>query len=291
MVLADVGQNNVTITSLMTIGNSFPEIMNITVNNGNNINLIPNSTKLVEVVAIIRDYNGQGDIRNVTSEFFDDSASSYGSSNDNNNHYTNNTCVIDTSYGDLTEVNATCTFLVEYYANNATWNATVFVNDSLSSSAIKSKATTINTLLALGLPNNIDYGKVNATFVSGQQEVNVTNMGNVLMNLSLMGYGATQGDGNSMNCSLGATQNISVMYEKYNLTSSNQGLMNLAAFEGNYTNLTSNVKVNNFNLNFRQNDSSNEAVNSTYWRIYVPLGVAGGCSGNIVFGAVQSIAN
>ena len=32
----------------------------------------------------------------------------------------------------------------------------------------------------------------------------------------------------------------------------------------------------------------NEAQNRTYWRIYVPLGVAGTCQGNIVFGGRKS---
>ena len=31
--------------------------------------------------------------------------------------------------------------------------------------------------------------------------------------------------------------------------------------------------------------------NNTYWRIYVPAGVAGDCSGNIVFGAVSAPAD
>jgi len=35
----------------------------------------------------------------------------------------------------------------------------------------------------------------------------------------------------------------------------------------------------------------NDAINSTYWRIYVPLGVAGTCQGNIVFGATVAPGN
>ena len=34
-------------------------------------------------------------------------------------------------------------------------------------------------------------------------------------------------------------------------------------------------------------DAYDDAINATYWRIYVPKGVAGTCSGNIVFGAIR----
>ena len=108
------------------------------------------------------------------------------------------------------------------------------------------------------------------------------------INLSLSGYARSVNDGNAMNCSLGATNNISIMYEKYNLTSTNI-VTNLAQFEsGNYTNLTSAVAVKRFDLDYRRNDTVNEAINSTYFRIYVPVGVAGTCTGNIVFGATRA---
>jgi len=290
IVLAVVGQNNATVLSLINIGNSFPEILNVTINDENSIDLTPNSTTTITILAIIRDYSGEGDIDRVTSEFFDSSASFYGDIDDNNLHYSNSTCLIDTSYGDANEVNATCTFEIEYYANNATWNATIWVNDSLNSQSTDSKTETINTLLALALPDSIDYGTINATIVSDEQTANVTNVGNVMMNLSLSGYGASVNDGLAMNCTLGSTKNISIEYEKYNLNTSIAGALNLTEFESNYTNLTSNVVVRRFDLNYRTNDAapSLDEVNSTYWRIYVPLGVAGTCSGNIVFGAAQS---
>lgn len=88
-----------------------------------------------------------------------------------------------------------------------------------------------------------------------------------------------------MNCTLGAIKNISVQHEKYNITNSNPGVIDLSQFIANYTNLTSSPVVRTFNLEYRQNDTFNEAINATYWRIYVPLGVAGTCQGNIVFGA------
>jgi len=278
--------------------NSPPVVTNVTVDDSvsspmGEIDLTPATTTQVICKGTIIEYDGNKSLKNVTSEFFDNSASSYGSSNDNNNHYTNSSCLLNLSYGNQTEASFSCGFQIEYYANSGNWNCTVKATDNLSISKIGSNKTKINTLLALGVPSPTDYGKINATGVSPEFKINVTNYGNTKINLSLSGYARTIGDGLAMNCSKGAVQNISIMYEKYNLTTSNSGIMNLAQFESHYKNLTSNVKVNKFNLNYRQNDTSPyiDDTNSTYWRIYVPLGVAGGCSGNIVFGAVQSIAN
>ena len=58
--------------------------------------------------------------------------------------------------------------------------------------------------------------------------------------------------------------------------------------EANYTNLSSSPIVRKYDLDFRHNDLVDDAFNSTYWRMYVPKGSAGNCSGNVVFGAVIS---
>ncbi|MCX6750036.1 MAG: hypothetical protein NTZ83_01110 [Candidatus Pacearchaeota archaeon] len=64
--------------------------------------------------------------------------------------------------------------------------------------------------------------------------------------------------------------------------------MNLNEFEAKYVNLTSYPDVKRFNLDYRKDDTTNEAINATYWRIYVPSGATGNCQGNIIFGAVQA---
>ena len=289
--IAVVGQNNVTVSTLLQIGNVYPEIVNITINGGaTSLNLIPNGTANLTVYIIALDYNGEGDIRNMSLTFFDTVASTYGGANDNNNHYTNSSCIIDRSYGNTYEANATCNIGVQYYANNQSWNATVIVSDNSSFSDYDSGLMTINTLLALGLPNSIDYGLVNATAVSNESTANVTNFGNTLFNLSLSGYGKYIGDNNSMNCTLGTVQNISIYYEKFNLTVTNTSTMTLSQFESKYENLSSSVVTKLFHVFPRQNDTSPyfDDTNATYWRIYVPLGVAGNCTGNIVFGAIKS---
>ena len=97
-----------------------------------------------------------------------------------------------------------------------------------------------------------------------------------------------ENDGYAMNCSEGGSRNISIEYEKFNLTASNTGDINITEFEAKYTNLTSSPDVKKFNLDYRKNDQINEAINTTYWRVYVPNDVTGNCQGNIVFGAAQA---
>jgi len=282
-VFGGVGENNFTQVSKLEVGSSAPVIKSILLEDP--INLIPNSTKEVVCSIIIEDYQGESDLKNVSAEFFDTSSSFYGDTDDNNNHYTNSSCVLNLSYGDTYTAQANCTFNIEYYANPGNWNCTVQAYDISNLDDVSSNSTYINTLLALGLPDAINYGTLNATFVSLEQIANVTNYGNVQINLTLEGYAQTQGDGKAMNCSLGSIGYIDVGYEKYNLTASTPGDLTLSQFEGNYTNLTSSAVTKRFELNYRQNDITNEAINSTYWRIYVPKGVAGTCTGNIIFGA------
>ncbi len=283
-VFAGVGSPNVTVITYLDVGNVFPELSNVTIqNNDSSLALIPNSTKLVFCSALVTDYNGWDDVDQAIGVFFDFANSTYGSADDNNLHYTNSSCTI-TQEGTYTDwIN--CSFNVWYYANPGTWNCTIRVNDSYNKLGYGSDTIITSSLLGLGLPDYIDYGEVNATEVSLENVSNVTNYGNVKINLSLSGYGFTLNDGNAMNCSLGAIKNISVQHEKYNLTNSNPGVIDLPQFIANYTNLTSAPVVRTFNLEYRQNDAVNDAINATYWRIYVPLGVAGTCQGNIVFGA------
>lgn len=288
-VFAGVGEDNTTSITILGVGNSFPEVQNTSIeNNDSAVALTPNSTKTIQCVSIIVDYNGDSDINSTWATFYDTASSSHGAPDDNNDHYTNTSCSLNTSYGDMYSALSNCTFEVEYYANPQTWRCNVTANDSSSAEATGYDEIDISQLLALGLPDVINYSTVNATSVSNEVAANVTNVGNVQVNLSLEGYARTQGDGYAMNCTYGSLQNISIDYEKYNLTNSTQGSLSLTEFEANYTNLTSTASIKTFELNYRQNDTVNKAIDTTYWRIYIPKGVAGTCTGNIVFGATTA---
>jgi hypothetical protein len=287
-VLAGTGSPNITVITNLTVGNAFPEIANVSIeNNVSNLALTPNTTRKIYCWGNATDYNGWDDIKNASATFFENATSSYGAANDNNVHYFNDSCTL-TQTGTYTDA-INCSLDIWYYANPGIWNCTLNATDNAGKSGYGWDTINISTLLALGLPDFIYYGIVNATEISEENITNITNYGNVKINLSLSGYGFTANDNNSMNCTLGAIKNISIMYEKYNLTASTPGVLNFTQFNSSYTNLTSSPIVKRFNLDFRQNDTINDAINTTYWRIYVPVGVAGTCQGNIVFGA--TIAN
>lgn len=287
-VFAGVGEN-VTVTTGVTVGSSNPNIILIDVESGT-VSLTPNASTVVNCSVIVEDYDGEADVLLVNATFFDTTNSNPADPDDNNTHYTNASCDLSTGYGDSYQVMAHCLFDVEYYANPGNWNCSVYVEDQATYTENETNSTTIEEMLAFGLPDTIDYGTINATFVSNEQAANVTNVGNVMANLSLSGYGASEGDGYSMVCDYGSVQNISIDYEKYNLTASTPGDLSLTHFEGNYTNLTDTPTINEFNLDYRTNETANDRINTTYWRVYVPVGVAGSCNGTIIFGAIKADA-
>jgi hypothetical protein len=284
-VFAGIGTPNATVVTTLMVGNVFPEVTSVVFNSGNNIDLTANATKTVYITAIVRDYNGDDDIKNVSVRVYDSSAN-YNSLDDNNNHYTNFSCYINKAYGDEYQIFANCSVELWYYSNNATWTANVSANDTNNLVGYNSTSKSVNTLIALGVPNGIDYGTVNATSVSEENFTNVTNLGNVMINLSFAGYALNYSDGIAMNCTLGSIRNISIYYEKYNITGGTTSVTSLTDFEAKYRNLTNTSVVNRFNMPARTNDTYNDIWNATFWRIYVPIGVAGNCTGNIVIGAV-----
>jgi len=294
-VLAGIGTPNATVITTLRVGNVYPEIINVSImDDAATVDLIANESRPIYCVAVVRDYNGEGDISNVNATFFSSSVS-ISDPDDNNNHYTNSSCTVTNSFGSYNGYDdnaylalANCTFGVQYYATPGEWTCSVTVNDSASWMATAMDTIDITQLLALGLPDTMDYGLVNATDVSNQNITNVSNYGNVVVNLSLEGYGVTVGDGLAMNCTLGSIGTISIEHEKYNLTTSNTSVLTLGQADSIYTNLTTNPVVRYFNLTVRESDIFDDSPKSTYWRMYVPLGVAGNCSGNIIFGATTA---
>ncbi len=275
--------------------NSIPEVLNLSVDDAQDnpvqeIDLTPASTRLVQCVGVARDFDGESTISTVRAEFFNVASSSFGSADDNNVHYSNESCTVNAGYGNAQEVAYECSATVLYYANEGAWNCTVEVFDTFNVSGSATNQTTINVLLALSVPSVLDFGLVNTSEVTPEQQFNVTNAGNTLVNLSLSGYARTINDGHFMNCSFGET-NISIEHAKYNLTSANTGALTLGQVELLYTNLTSTVTIADFALSHRQNDTDDVgATNQTYWRTYVPPTADGSCSGNLVLGAVQASA-
>jgi hypothetical protein len=275
--------------------NSIPVIMYIEIDDDflppefplGEIDLTAGDKKNIFCKAIIVEYDGAGSLESARGEFFHES-SGYGNPNHNNNHYSNNSCYINSSYGENNEAEITCIFDVWYYSNPGIWTCDVEITDNLSISSRETNTTNINELLAIYIDDEINFGTFSAMQVTDEKELIVVNYGNIMINLSLSGYGVEEGDDLAMSCISGE---IPVYYKKYNLSSSNSGEMNLEEFELKYKNLTKETVVSEFNLDYRKNEIENDALNSTYWRVYVPEGVGGSCQGNIVFGARKEVAD
>jgi hypothetical protein len=290
-----VGSPNATVTTYLNVGTSPPEILRVSINSDSSVTLNANSTALVYCTGLVVDYNNQTNLANVTAVLFANT-STYGAIDANSSHYTNVSCNISNNYSgvifgrtdDIYTAIANCTLWVHYYALPVRWNCSLLATDLDNLQGENSSTTLFNELMAIGLPSTMSYGTVNATYVSDENITNVSNAGNVNLNLSLKGWAVNQGDGLAMNCTFGSNKNISIVHEKYNLSESNPGTLTLAQTAANYTNLSSTAAIKKFSLDFRRNDTYDDATNATYWRVYVPLGVAGTCQGNIQFGATRA---
>ena len=270
--------------------NSPPTFINLTVedsitNPENELDMTPNTTTHITCSGLVKDYDSIDEIEKINSTFYSIEDSSTKDKDDKNKHYSNNSCSINKSYGQEDEAYINCSFEIEYYANAGTWNCQVNLTDNMTASTNYTDSSYINPLLAIGVDTPVDFGEANATEVSEERTMNVTNYGNIMINLSLSGYGATEEDGNSMDCSEGGS--IPIYETKYNLTASNIGAIDYSTFKQYYTNLSSTPVTEGVNLNSRQNDTENDAIIETYWRIYMSKGVGGTCQGNIVFSATQ----
>jgi hypothetical protein len=279
-----VGTNhkNVTVLTHVNITNSKPDVLNVTVYealnfSARNITVSAGSFKTVFCNATIRDWNGFNDVIYVNATLWHIATSSFDAVDDNNSHYTNSSCTLN-STGSSSELGSyICAFDVIYYSNNGTWNCNVTVMDNINKTGFGYNRTTLYPVYALNVTDGIDYGNVAVEDYSADVGANLTNLGNMPINISVEGYGARRGDGLAMNCTV---SNISVQYEKFGLSSGLDYLTNMTSLTGTLGgSLISNLTV------LKQNTST-PIVNSTFWKLYVPPNPAGNCTGYIIFTAL-----
>ncbi|MFH1182241.1 MAG: Ig-like domain-containing protein [Candidatus Woesearchaeota archaeon] len=289
--LAD-GRYNITLNATDFAGNQqLLNISEINIDNGgpiirnvsmlNSIYLVPGDVSFVECNATVEDDNGPDYIYLVNATFYD-SAKSFNSANDRNDHYENVSCSIIAGQASNNQQNYTCGFNVYYYANNATWVCNVTATSSVTFNRTNSSVnlTLVNELLAIAVnKSEIDYGNITVMGTSLEHAVNVSNFGNVPINVSVKGFGwdnETCGENWAMMCE---GNNISIGYERFS---------NVSGMEWQYmTNLSSSFKPVNITLWQKQDDNNpGNDTNSTYWRLRVPLGIFGLCNGTITFAGV-----
>jgi len=226
-------------------------------------------TRNVNCSAVIFDPEGISDIRNVTARFYYYLNKS-SDSDDNNTHYSNNNCTLASN----TSVNATfnCGFNILYYANNGTWICNLTVYNNYSNNASTNISNYLQPLYALNVTDGVEFSNVPANSPSGNITVNITNFGNMDVNVSIQGYALVIGDNKGMNCSDGSTINITNIRFSTNNTANFQQKTPM------------NGAIQQLKLQVKKQTNGTQIFNTTYWQITPDPGVMNRiCNGSIIF--------
>jgi hypothetical protein len=281
---------NVTVWTRVNVTNSKPEVLSVIVYDSlnastGNVTVTAGALRLVHCNSTIRDWNGADGNLTMNATFY---ANSGGMNfvDDNSSHYTNVTCVnVTGGYGQNSAYqNWSCGFWVRYYAINGTWNCTVNMLDSRENknfSVYGTNSTRINRLYALNITDGIDYGDMAVGEFSSLISANISNFGNMNINVTVQGYGRNISDGFALVCNgTISTTNISIGSQAFssNASGSWYSLKNMTGSSQLIANLTVPKRT----------DPTMYVVNNTYWQLYInpnenPFGV---CTGNIIFAAI-----
>ncbi len=270
---AQVGYpDHMNVTTTVNITNALPVIINLSVEQDITLNV--GSTKTVTCNATIRNWGGYNNLENVMGTFYYYLNES-GDPDSGNVHYTNSSCAEISNDGEFI-ANYSCSFDVWYYANNGTWFCNVSVNESSGFSDSVFNDTTINALYALNVTDVIDYGDMLVFETSSNVSANITNFGNMNINVSVLGYGATEGDGLGLVCQYG--DNIDVEHQRFSVTS---------VPWDDKTPLASTNQDMNITL-FQPTDATAPVTWETFWQLYVPPNPMGICTGTLRFTATTT---
>jgi hypothetical protein len=260
------------------VANQPPTVSNVSLNGGNPINLTENTTTLVTATGTVSDPNGYQDITSVICRIYRSGVT--GGENctlDANNCY-EVTGATSSCAGNSCTV--TCNFNVWFHADptdtgspwaSEYWVAWIKAIDSqnASSSATNTTQTVdVNTLLALDVTLQINYGTmlpgdtINPLSVTST----ATTTGNAAIDVQLSGTNMTSG-----------ANSIPVSQQRYATST--------VAYSSGYT-LTTSPTLLELTTGKPTTHPSNQAQN-IYWGIQIPLGTPiGSYSGQITFTAV-----
>jgi len=275
---------NVTVHTEVNITNSRSEVLNVSIYEAifnasvRNITISAGYSKTVYCNATIRDWNGFNDVAYVNATLWH-SSSSYDAADDNNTHYTNTSCTINGSVTPPYIGWVVCSFDVWYYSNNGTWMCNVTAMDYQNASGVGNRSTIFYSVYALNVTDGINYGNVPVEEYSGNTTGNVTanvsNIGNMDINITVHGYGARFNDNLAMNCSLGG--NITIDNERFSSSTSEWDSMTTLSGTAKQTGLT-----------LAKPTDSTITSTPTYWQVYINStnNPGGNCTGYVVFTAV-----
>ena len=282
-----VNITNATVVSKVNVVNTEPNLYRVQISSTTPVELSAGNRVMVNCTGFVYDANGWDDIKNVSASFYHIDNGD-GDTSDNNFRYLNRTC------GNCTQVvstNASCSCQVDlwYYSNNGSWRCNMTVWDSYRlNSTFNTSIVTVNTVLGVDVPTILDFGNLSVTETSPSIILNITNSGNVPINLSVRGFGGADNTvpisaNLSMVCSNSLSINISSGFERYYIQ--NNTFANMINISNSSTLLT------NFTIIARTNDT-NPVVgydrNFTFWMLQVPTGVTGLCNGTIIFSATDA---
>lgn len=270
-----------------------PRILNVSIEDfSESVLLNPASLKNISCIARIRDFNGEESAYFAEAVFYHEAVSAE-EADDKNYHYTDGGCTIERDFGewhgyqdDENQFLANCSFEVAYFAEPGMWHCQIKVEDESGLNDTAEGNIGIEELLAMEIPEEIAYGNVSPLSVSDEKVFAIGNVGNVALNLQISGFAQEQGDGYAMRC--GGDSFIDRSYERYNLSESNPGEISLWEFEERYSPIQSTEILEQVYLSQRMDDFISEAEILSYWRVYVPEGAKGSCSGKIMVGAVAA---
>jgi len=290
---------NQTVISQVNVSNTEPILYRVDIisplDGLGNIDLGAGNTTTVICNGSFSDVNGFGDVVGVNATLFRTSVAS-NATDDNNTHYTNSTCLASGQScfqddGLANNASCTCQFAVQYFADSGNWKCNMTINDSVGITSIANSSDTfLNEILGIEVSVlTIDYGNLSVTQTSEQIVQNITNVGNVPLNITVRGYGGnneTLGQNVTMVCDPSvALANISFDSQRFHY-------YNNTPFADMY-NLTNQTKqIAGLTIPKRTNNTwLGNSSNVTYWRLQIPLGAAGLCNGTIIFGGVDATSN
>jgi hypothetical protein len=253
--------------------NSRPSITGMTIENP--VDLLAGINRSVTCNGTLLDLDGSSDLARVNATLYSQIYSSTEKPNNRSIHYSNSTCRIKDPAGNAADF--VCGFDISYYALNGTWACNATVTDTINASNSSQIPSDMNQLLAIGInPVVLDYGNLQVKQESIDYSVNITNYGNMLLDLEIFGYSSFDDDGLAMNCSRG---NITVNWERFDL-----------AYGTNFASMITLGIIsapNSVNFNLPPSTESATSYKGIYWKIRVPEQTGGRCSGKVVFTAVQ----
>jgi hypothetical protein len=257
-------------SSSVTIQNSAPTLGAVSLVDPISLNVGPDMTT-VYCSATATDNDGFADVSTAIGKLFNET-NGFAGSDDDNIRYSNNFCNREGGSGNAVTVN--CSFVLKYFASpsgGGTWNCSLNITDASGASVDRNASANLSELIAIGAsPSTINYGTgIAPGDTSGTVNLNVTNYGNVRIDLEIEGENMSSAGKTDINVSQQKYSYYDDMSVEYDVPYTGDGSFN-----------------SSYNL---EKATSTTLSNMTKWfDLHVPIGwPAGTYTGTITLTAQQ----